>query len=310
LATPSGSDASKASLTGRTILVTGATSGAGLTGAVAWTELGAHVVLGSRSEDRYREVAARLPAGSVHPLIADLGEPESIDAALQELERSGVAPTDIAHCAAGGLEPMVRPLLRATTALRRRPPGLDRDTALAKHREEMARRSSESSALAWRVNVDGPMHLIARLAPSLPDGARIIVYASIWSALFAEGAYPAFYRAIAESKTGLEDWLAQKAPEWSSRRIALTVLIGHILSDTSTGMLIDRNLAPLMAEEDQPEFRSAYITTDDFTAAATRLLLELDPATGFLRRAYVTRSGHMLDAIPPDVAALAARVPF
>jgi hypothetical protein len=32
--------------------------------------------------------------------------------------------------------------------------------------------------------------------------------------------------------------------------------------------------------------------------------------TGVLRRAYVMKSGVMLDEIPPDVAAMAARVPF
>jgi NAD(P)-dependent dehydrogenase (short-subunit alcohol dehydrogenase family) len=303
-------DAASAPLTGRTILVTGATSGAGLNGAIAWAKLGAHVVVGSRSEDRYREVAASMAVGRAHPFIADLADPASIDLALDALERSGVSPTDIVHSAAGGLEPMVRPLLRAAVAQRKRPPGPERDVALAKHGEEMANRASDASALAWRVNVDGPKQLITRLAPRLPDGARIITYASIWSALFDTGAYPAFYHAVAESKTGLETWLAADAPGWSSRHIALTVLIGHILADTSTGMLIDRNLAPLMSEEDQPEFRSAYITTADLTAAATRLLLEPDPATGVLRRAYVTKSGLMLDEIPPDVAAMAARVPF
>jgi NAD(P)-dependent dehydrogenase (short-subunit alcohol dehydrogenase family) len=310
LATPSSSDASKAPLTGRTILVTGGTSGAGLTGAIAWAHLGAQIVVGSRSEERYREVAARIDTGRVHPFIADLAEPSSIDLALDALERSGVVPTDIVHSAAGGLEPMVRPLLRAAVAQRKRPPGPERDAALAKHRDEMASRASEASAMAWRVNVDGPRQLIACLVPGLPDGGRIITYASIWSALFESGAYPAFYHAVAESKTGLETWLAAEAPGWSARRISLTVLIGHILSDTSTGMLIDRNLAPLMSETDQPEFRSAYITSADITAAATRLLLKSDGPTGVLRRVYVTKSGLMLDEIPPEIAAMAARVPF
>ena len=74
------------------------------------------MVLGSRSEDRCNEVAERLPAGSVHPFIADLGDADSVDRALDLLDRAGVEPTDIAHCAAGGLEPMIRPLLRATAA--------------------------------------------------------------------------------------------------------------------------------------------------------------------------------------------------
>jgi NAD(P)-dependent dehydrogenase (short-subunit alcohol dehydrogenase family) len=310
LATSPSSDAQGAPLTGRTILVTGATSGSGLAGAIAWAELGAQVVVGARNENRYAEVAARLPAGLVHPFIADLADLATVDRALDGLESSGVSPTDIVHCAAGGLEPVVRPLLRAAVAQRKRPPGPARDAALAKHREELANRASAASSLAWRVNVEGPRQLIERLNPRLPEGARIITYASIWSALFEAGAYPAFYHAVAESKTGLEAWLAAEAPGWSSRRISVTVLIGHILSDTSTGMLIDRNLAPLMAEEDQPEFRSAYISTADITAAATRLLLEPDAPTGFLRRAYVTRSGGMLDEIPPEVAAMAARVPF
>lgn len=310
MAISSSSNSSKTSLTGRTILVTGATSGAGLDGAVAWAELGAQIVVGSRSENRYREVAARVAAQRAHPFIADLAEPESIEAALAALDRSGVVPTDIVHCAAGGLEPVIRPLLRATTALRRRPSGPERDAALAKHRGEMASRAAASSALAWRVNVEGPRRLISRLAPRLRDGARIIVYASIWSALFATGAYPAFYHAVAESKDGLEAWLAAEASGWSSRRISPISLIGHILSDTSTGMLIDRNLAPLMDETDQPVFRSAYITTADITIAATALLLGPASTAGILRRAYVMKGGQIQDEIPPDVAAMAARVPF
>jgi NAD(P)-dependent dehydrogenase (short-subunit alcohol dehydrogenase family) len=66
----------------RKAIVTGASSGIGAAPAVALGELGWHVALGARREDRLAEVAERVEkAGGravVHPL--DVGRPESIDA--------------------------------------------------------------------------------------------------------------------------------------------------------------------------------------------------------------------------------------
>ncbi|TMD79834.1 MAG: SDR family NAD(P)-dependent oxidoreductase, partial [Chloroflexi bacterium] len=117
-------------LAARTILVTGGTSGTGLAVAKAAHRLGADVLLGSRSQTSYAEAVAPIGDDRVAPFIADFADPRSLEAALDRVEMALNRPTDIVHCAAGGLEPMLRPLLRATAALRRTEPGPEREAAI------------------------------------------------------------------------------------------------------------------------------------------------------------------------------------
>src|SRR2546430_16445539 len=93
-------DPSALPLAGRTLLVTGASSGTGLAGVLAWHKLGADIVVGSRSAASCAGVADRMGNVQGHPLAADLGDPPSGDAAPDHLRASGVAPTDIVHFAA------------------------------------------------------------------------------------------------------------------------------------------------------------------------------------------------------------------
>ena len=68
-------------LAGRTILVTGGTSGTGLAVAKAAHRLGADVLIGSRSQTSYAEAAAAIGGDRVAPFIADFADPRSLEAA-------------------------------------------------------------------------------------------------------------------------------------------------------------------------------------------------------------------------------------
>jgi NAD(P)-dependent dehydrogenase (short-subunit alcohol dehydrogenase family) len=297
------------SLAGRTILVTGGTSGTGLAGAIDWHGLGAQIVVGARSRQRYEEVAAKFGGERLHPMIADLEDRASIEVGVRQLERDGMRPTDIVHCAAAGLEPILRPLMRSVVGLRRLPPGPERDGAIERERKQLGKLVREHSDTATRVNLEGSRDVMSRVATTLPEGAQIIALSSMWCAGLRVGACPTFYRAVAESKVQFEDWLEAQALEWTAGGISATVLVGHIISDTGSGKLIDRHVVPLMAESDQLRFRADYVTTAETTQALTRLLSGR-PQPGAMRRMYLTGTGGLLDNEPEEAVAVAGRVPL
>src|SRR5438067_8113232 len=127
----------KPSLAGRTILITGGTGGAGLEIARALNEYGAEVDLGTRDAAHYADAAASLDkGGAVHPFIADLTDPRSIERGLGNLELEGVHPTDVIQASAGGMEPLMRLLMRRLVGLRKVPPH-ELGAATAALREEL-----------------------------------------------------------------------------------------------------------------------------------------------------------------------------
>ena len=295
-------------LAGRTILITGGTSGTGLAVAKATHRMGADVLIGSRSAASYEEAAAQVGSERLKPFLADMGEPASLERALDELEGSGVRPNDVVHCAAGGLEPMLRPLLRATAALRRTEPGPQREAAIARHREELDRLVHRNAESAFAVNDEGPRRLLARLASMLPDGARIIVFSSLWSEGVRRGDCPAFYWSVAESKTRFEEWLDAKTRDWGSS-VRAAVLIGHLISDTSMGKLIDRNMVQFMAPEDVTPFRAGYINSEQ-AAEATIDALTRPIEPGALRRFYLAGSATLTTTLDTTLMAVVGRMPL
>ena len=298
--------AARRDLSGRILLVTGATRGCGLHGALAWQRLGAEVVVGARSRERYEEVAGQFAAGSVHPFVADLAEPASIGPALAELASRGIRPTDLVHCASAGLEPILRPLMRAVVALRRLAPGPDLAAGLEEQKEVLGRLVEENRSLAFRVNFESPRELTARLGPVLPEGGRVIAYSSVWATASEDGQCPTFYGGIAASKLAFERWLEAESPT----QVRPSVLVGHIIGDTQTAAFIDRHLTPLMSEADQALFRAAYAATEEITAAASGILLDGSPDPGRLRRVYVIGGRPVGETIEPDVVAVAGRMPL
>lgn len=144
----------------RTALVTGANRGIGLAIALGLAELGHSVLLGSRERKAGAEAAASLLrlGHDVTPVQLDLTEPTTIEAAVDDLRKSG-RKVDTLINNAGVLHD--RPLLQLTDA-------------------EIA----ETIA----VHLAGPIRLIRLLMPGLTDSGhgRIVNVSSGWGS-FAEG---------------------------------------------------------------------------------------------------------------------------
>jgi len=88
------------SLAGRTALVTGGGTGIGRACALVLAERGAHVFVLGRTEEKLRGTAELAREGAIETIVADVREPEQVDAALDRILESG--PLDILVNNAGG----------------------------------------------------------------------------------------------------------------------------------------------------------------------------------------------------------------
>ena len=86
------------SLKGKTILVTGASSGIGQSVAIACAKMGATIVLTARNESRLQETLKQMPEGNHLVISADITKSESL---LQLVEKMPVLD-GVAHCAGVG----------------------------------------------------------------------------------------------------------------------------------------------------------------------------------------------------------------
>lgn len=77
------------SLAGKTALVTGATSGIGLSGARALAEQGAYVFLTGRREDALQEAVAGIGPERASSIRADVTQPSDLDRVASTIEASG-----------------------------------------------------------------------------------------------------------------------------------------------------------------------------------------------------------------------------
>jgi 3-hydroxy acid dehydrogenase / malonic semialdehyde reductase len=138
-------------LDGRTAIVTGASSGIGLSTARALAAEGARVALGARRTERLEEIAAELGDGHVvHPL--DVTDPES--------SRSFVA---FAAGELGRIDILVN------------------NAGLALGRTEIAEGSDEDDALMLETNVLGLVRITRLVLPHMEDGRGHIVNLGSWA---------------------------------------------------------------------------------------------------------------------------------
>jgi NAD(P)-dependent dehydrogenase (short-subunit alcohol dehydrogenase family) len=73
------------SLEGRTVLITGASSGIGRMTAIECSKMGAKVILTGRNKDRLEETFCSLSGNGHHVVLCDLSNEESIDALVEEV---------------------------------------------------------------------------------------------------------------------------------------------------------------------------------------------------------------------------------
>jgi 3-oxoacyl-[acyl-carrier protein] reductase len=295
---------------GRTVLVTGGSSGTGLALVRELHRQGATVVIGTRRPDRYAEIASELGGLRVHPFLADITDLERTSAQLRDLLAGGPLPTDVVHSAAGGLEPILRHLLRKAVALRKVAPS-EFDRAVGQARDEIRELVAANRGHAFAVNFDAPARLLEEAAAALPDGGALVFYSSLWSSFYGRVPTPQFYAGVAESKLALEGWLEERAPAWAERRITTAIISGHTASDTSMGEVIDRHLAPLLGSR-QDRFRGFFITTADLVDTALQVLRlagRANAAGGLLRR-YVHGRNQVFDELGPDTESLADTIPL
>ncbi len=92
------------SLKGKTILITGASSGIGRATAIVCSKMGANVIVTGRNEDRLRETFNQLDGEENQSIVADLTNSEAIDSLVQQLP----ALTGVVHCAGIGNRSMLK----------------------------------------------------------------------------------------------------------------------------------------------------------------------------------------------------------
>ena len=74
-------------LTGKQILVTGASSGIGKATALACAKMGATVILNGRNTERLNEVMSLLPEGGHQAMAADLSDREAMTSKVVEMPK-------------------------------------------------------------------------------------------------------------------------------------------------------------------------------------------------------------------------------
>ena len=92
------------SLRGKTVLITGASSGIGRETAIVCSKLGSAVVITGRNKERLKDTFDKLEGDSNLSIAADLTDTESIESLVQQLP----ALTGVVHCAGIGDRSMLK----------------------------------------------------------------------------------------------------------------------------------------------------------------------------------------------------------
>jgi len=181
-------------LEGKTILVTGASSGIGERLAYLLAEFDVRLVLTARRGDRLAEIKAdveRRGTAKAEAFPADLREPEQLEALLARL-----------RALPGGLDAVVS---NAGHSIRR------------PFRESLDRYHDFTRTMA--INYFAPVRLLLELAPMLADKRGSVVNVSTVSALMLPVPNWAAYQA---SKTAFDVWLRSAAPELAAMGVTVS----------------------------------------------------------------------------------------
>ena len=86
-------------LSGKNIVVTGASSGIGKSIAIFLSKLGASIIMVARNEERLKEVYHNLEPGNHSWYLLDLNKPDGIESMLNNICRSGLKLNGLVHSA-------------------------------------------------------------------------------------------------------------------------------------------------------------------------------------------------------------------
>jgi NAD(P)-dependent dehydrogenase (short-subunit alcohol dehydrogenase family) len=284
----------------RTILITGGTGGVGLEAARALLARGARVIIGSRDPDRFATAAAELGHEGVHPFIADLINPQQVEREIEILRNRGLRPTDVIHAAAGGMESVLRDLVRLMIGLR----GLighEKDRAHAAARDELAPLVAASREFALTVNCKAPSQLLDLIVPSMAAGGTVTFYSHLWASLYPHPQVPIYYDAVAESKHAFEGWLERHASEWASHGITTAIISTNLIGNTRMGSLLDRFCAEPMPAADRLRWRSSFVNCSDIVDATLGVIdRAADGSQAGLVWLFIPTPGELTDQVGPD----------
>jgi NAD(P)-dependent dehydrogenase (short-subunit alcohol dehydrogenase family) len=195
-------------LSGKTILVTGASSGLGRHFATAMAEAGATIVGAARRLDALAELAAEIKGkgGAAHAVTMDVTDMESVRAGVAEAVRL-----------TGGIDGLI-----ANSGIARRSVLLDRDEA---GWDETIATNLKG---VWAVGTEVAHHMVER-----GKGGSIVNIASLLS--FRQSAGNTAY---AVSKAAVVQLTQQMALEWAEHRIRVNALApGYFETDINRAFL-------------------------------------------------------------------------
>ena len=294
-------------LSGRRFLITGATGGVGMEAARSVLAAGAEVLIGTRVSERYEAAAAALGGDRrIHPFVCDIRDEHLTRDRIHELRDQRLEPTDVIHCAAAGLESLLRDLVRISIALRRKN-GIELERA---HREAMAeleRLSEGALEEAVYANLVAPSNLLDAVAKTLPPQATIVYFTSLWSSFQPHPQVPAYYQSLADSKQRMERWLEKRAEAWSE--LSVVVISSPVVIDTRMGEIIDRHCASLMPGADRERWRSTFVRCSDLVEAMLAVITPPERRAGF-RRVFLPGDGRVVSSLDRDDWTLRLPVAF
>lgn len=213
------------SLSGRTVLVTGATAGIGRQTAISVSAMGARVILTGRDEARLAATRAELHGDDHLAIPADLVEQEQRDALAEKMP----ALDGIAHCA-----------------------GV---TLLHPFKFSDERRYRE----VYAINVEAPLFLTQRLFKhrKLSNGGSIVFIASLGAFIGARG-----HSIYAGSKAAIVGIMRVLAHELSGNAIRVNcVSPGMVKTDVVTGFA--EQVSPEVVAADEARYPLGYGTPED-----------------------------------------------
>lgn len=301
---------------GKTILVLGGVRGSGLIAGVSYAKRGARVVLGTSDLTlnkfdtalyEFREQG--IDTSLVTPFPADLRDPQQILTAIGNLKKEGLAPTDVANFAAGGMEGFGKDFYNYLQTMHKVRKGKDpeKDARLA----EMI--SSLNSQLEiWlpqykdqsvAINVDAPRQTLELLAEAFPDG---FTYTFLNSTFGHLGEGPHFYQNVL-TKNETTKYLRENGQALAKRGIYTAEIVAPVIEDTDVGLIIMEDILPYCPGDLQKLIYDTRVQRTD-VAEATQIFLdypeELKPSWKYPYTLYVLRQGGTEDEIGPKLSFL------